>query len=320
MLGWSSATFVAVGLGAGGLLAVMTMAGVLGRMRRVLTGLEDGVRRDELGALVHISNDLGDTLRAERRDIVQRELLLDTLLHGVPVATVLVAASDRVVFSNRTARQLLHGGRRLEGHRFAEIIARGPPELAYALSSQGEPMFSVTVDGSVETFKAERRTFELGGQAHTLFLLERLTPELRRREVEAWKNAVRVVNHELNNSLAPVRSLAHSARRALERPEHRHRLEEMLQTIEERVAHLAAFLSSYAALARLPPAQATGRLGRVAGPRGSPVPVHRRAAASGPAGPARSVADGAGAHQPGQERARVGQRGRRGRRVGARGR
>ncbi len=267
LLGWSDGPMVAAGLAGGGALALVAMRGVVGRMRTILTALDDGVRsfrdgdyslrlavhrRDELGALVHIYNELGDALRAERRDIYQRELLLDTLLHGVPVATVLVSAGGRVVFSNRAARQLLHGGRRLEGHRFAEILAEGPPELRQALETGSDALLTVELRGIAETFKVGRRTFELSGQGHTLFLLERLTPELRRREVEAWKNAVRVVNHELNNTLAPIRSLAHSARRALDRPEHRHRLGDILETVEERVNHLAGFLESYAAFARPP--------------------------------------------------------------------
>jgi two-component system, NtrC family, nitrogen regulation sensor histidine kinase NtrY len=266
-MGWEPGITLAVGLGGGGALAAIAMAGAIGRMRRILTALEAGVRsfrdgdyslrlavdrRDELGDLVRLYNDLGDTLRAERRDIVQRELLLDTLLHGVPVATVLVAASGRVVFSNRAARQLLHDGRRLEGQRFSDILVQGPAELGEALAAERDALFTTLLQGRDETFKAGRRTFELGGQAHTLFLLERLTPELRRREVEAWRNAVRVVNHELNNSVAPIRSLAHSARRVLDRPEHRHRLEEILETVEERVDHLASFLEGYAAFARLP--------------------------------------------------------------------
>jgi two-component system, NtrC family, nitrogen regulation sensor histidine kinase NtrY len=266
-LGWGPGLVLAVGLGGGGALAAFAIAGSIGRVRRTLSALEDGVRSfrdadyslrlaegrdDELGALVQIYNDLGDALRAQRRDIVQRELLLDTLLHGVPVATVLVAASGRVVFSNRAARHLLHGGRRLEGHRFADIVARAPAELGHALAAERDALFSVDVQGGHETYKAGRRGFQLGGQDHTLYMLERLTQELRRREVDAWRNAVRVVNHELNNSLAPIRSLAHSARRALDRPEHRHRLEEMLDTVEERVGHLAAFLEGYAAFARVP--------------------------------------------------------------------
>jgi two-component system, NtrC family, nitrogen regulation sensor histidine kinase NtrY len=209
-------------------------------------------QRDELGALVHLYNDLGDALRDERRDLYQRELLLDTLLHGVPVATVLVAGRDRVVFSNRAARQLLGNGRRLEGRRFAEVVAAAPPELGQALAGESDALFTVALERGDETFKAGRRSFQLSGQDHTLYLLERLTPELRRREVEAWKMAVRVVNHELNNSLAPIRSLAHSARHVLKHPEHGHRLEEIFDTVEERVNHLAAFLESYAAFARLP--------------------------------------------------------------------
>ena len=267
LLGWDAGLLLAAGLAGGGALSVLALGMALGRIRRILTGLEDGVRsfrdgdyslrlavdrRDELGALVDIYNDLGDALRAERRDIYQRELLLDTLLHGVPVATVLVASSGRVIFSNRAARQLLGSGRRLEGHRFADVLARAPAELGEAMAGDQDALFTVALDGSDETFKAGRRSFELGGQEHSLFLVERLTPELRRREVEAWKNAVRIVNHELNNSLAPIRSLAHSARHVLDHPEHRHRLEEIFDTVEERVNHLSAFLESYAAFARLP--------------------------------------------------------------------
>jgi two-component system nitrogen regulation sensor histidine kinase NtrY len=266
-LGWQPGLILAAGLGGGGALAAFAIAGTIGRMRRILTALEDGVRsfrdadyslrlavdrRDELGDLVRIYNDLGDVLRAQRRDIVQRELLLDTLLHGVPLATVLVSAGGRVIFSNRAARQLLHGGRRLEGQRFADVVGQAPAEVGQALAAERDALFTTVLQGRDETFKAGRRTFELGGQEHTLYLLERLTPELRRREVEAWRNAVRVVNHELNNSVAPIRSLAHSARRVLDRPEHRHRLEEILETVEERVDHLAGFLEGYAAFARLP--------------------------------------------------------------------
>jgi len=235
--------------------------------RRVLGALEDGVRgfrdgdyslrlavdrEDELGALVDVYNQIGETLRDERRDIFQRELLLDTLLHGVPVATLLTGPTGRVLFSNRAARQLLGHGRRLEGHKIAEVLAAAPPELADVVTAESDALFTVRIDGDEETFKAGRRTFQLGGQEHTLYLVERLTPELRRHEVAAWKNAVRIVNHELNNSLAPIRSLVNSARTVLDKPEHRHRLEEIFATVAERVSHLAAFLDGYAAFARLP--------------------------------------------------------------------
>src|SRR5688500_3098198 len=83
-------------------------------------------REDELGALVDVYNQIGETLRDERRDIFQRERLLDTLLHGVPVATLLVGPSGRVLFSNRAARHLLGKGRRLEGQKIAEVLGAAP--------------------------------------------------------------------------------------------------------------------------------------------------------------------------------------------------
>jgi nitrogen fixation/metabolism regulation signal transduction histidine kinase len=266
-LGLPPALVLAAALTAGLGLTGIAVARVATASAQALDALEDGVRglrsgdyslrlavdrRDELGALVDLYNDLGDALRAERRDIYQRELLLDTLLHGVPVATLLAGPTGRVVFSNRAARALLGGGRRLEGHKLAEVLSGGPPELRGALAADGDSLFTVRIDGAEETFKAARRTFELGGQDHVLYLVERLTPELRRREVEAWKNAVRIVNHELNNSLAPIRSLVHSGRVVLKNPEHVHRLDEIFEAVEERVTHLAAFLSGYAAFARLP--------------------------------------------------------------------
>ena len=80
------------------------------------------------------------------------------------------------------------------------------------------------------------RVFHLNMQPNVLHLVERLTPELRRKEVEVWKRAIRVMSHELNNSLAPIRSLSHSARQAAGRPEHTALLEGILATIEERVS------------------------------------------------------------------------------------
>ena len=220
-LGWSPGWWIAAGLGAGGAAAAIGLYAALGRVRQILSALEDGVRSfREADYSLRIASSGATSwarwststttwrrARAERRDRVQRELLLDTLLHGVPVATVLVAGTrGRVVFSNRAARQLLGEGRRLEGQRFAEILARAPAELEAALSGDSEALFTVRLGGADETFKAGRRGFELHGHEHTLFLLERLTPELRRREVEAWKNAVRIVNHDRCRSPARTRA------------------------------------------------------------------------------------------------------------------
>jgi len=89
------------------------------------------------------------------------------------------------------------------------------------------------------------------GRHHELLLLRLLTSELRRQEVQTWKKVIRVISHELNNSLAPVASLAHSGGELVRRGQH-DRLEQVFATIEERAHHLDDFIRGYARFAKLP--------------------------------------------------------------------
>jgi nitrogen fixation/metabolism regulation signal transduction histidine kinase len=261
------ALVLAAGLVAGTLLAALTVRRSLASVRRTLGALGDGVRGfrdsdfslrlaeargDEIGELVGLYNEMGDALRAERHDLYQRELLLDTVLQGAPIGILLEDRHGRVAFANRTARDLLGIPGRLEGRLLSELGEGVTRELQEALAAPADSLFTVGAEGDEETYRTVRRPFQINMRPHVLHLIERLTPELRRREVEVWKQAIRVLNHELNNSLAPIRSLAHSARQAAGRPEHAAMLEPILATIEERATHLAGFLEGYARFARLP--------------------------------------------------------------------
>ena len=249
------------------LAAALSSGRALSAAQRTMGALADGIRSfrdgefsirvanargDELGDLVTLYNDMGDALRNERHDLYQRELMLETVLQGAPMAIVLTGPGGRVAYSNRSARHLLGQGRRLEGHDFTEVLARTPPEMREVLASAEDALFSVSDGTGEETYHVSRRAFDLHTRRHTLYVIERLTPELRRREVEVWKKAIRVMNHEMNNSLAPIRSLVRSARMATTRPEHAHHLEGIFDTIEERATYLSEFLEGYARFARLP--------------------------------------------------------------------
>ncbi|MGI8782841.1 MAG: hypothetical protein ACR2L2_04215 [Acidobacteriota bacterium] len=89
-------------------------------------------RNDELGRLVHLYNDLGDLLRQERSALYQKELMLDTVLQSSPTAMILTNPLERVVFSNRSARQLLFAGKKMEGHSFREVLQGCPARHAGA--------------------------------------------------------------------------------------------------------------------------------------------------------------------------------------------
>src|SRR5476649_150790 len=167
-------------------------------------------QNDELSDLVAAYNALGAVLREQRLDLVQRELLLDTMVQNTPVAMLLVREAGAVVYANIAARQLLGNGRRLEGHRLDALLEQASPALREALARGGDGLFSSGDGEDEEVFHLARRQFSLNGRQHELLLLRQLTLELRRQEVQTWKKVIRVISHELNNSLAPLTSLAHS--------------------------------------------------------------------------------------------------------------
>jgi signal transduction histidine kinase len=168
------------------------------------------------------------------------------------MAILLTNAAGRVIFCNAAARALIGDGRRLEGRKFGEVIAALPAAVRDGIEGGAESIFSITTGDRDETYRFVRREFFLNTQRQTLFMLERLTAELRRQELEVWKRAIRTMNHELNNSIAPLSSLLHSARCATGKPQHAGKLDEIYDTIDDRLSHLRDFLEAYARFARLP--------------------------------------------------------------------
>jgi nitrogen fixation/metabolism regulation signal transduction histidine kinase len=208
-------------------------------------------RRDELAELVAAHNALGDTLRQQRIALVQRELLLDTMVQNTPVAMVLFDPGARVVYANVAARKLLNDGRRLEGLAQSDLLARAPEPLRAAVARGADGLFAIARQEEEEIYYLARRGFRLNGRAHELFVLRHLTAELRRQEVRTWKKVIRVISHELNNSLGPIASLAQSGSDLLHLGEH-HQLQRVFDTIAERALHLETFIQGYARFAKLP--------------------------------------------------------------------
>jgi nitrogen fixation/metabolism regulation signal transduction histidine kinase len=208
-------------------------------------------RDDELGELMTAHNELADALRQQRAHLVQRELLLDTVMQNSPVALVLVDANDRVAYANIAARHLLSEGRSLQGLRFQDALTRAPAALQSAAAETGDSLFSTEIEGVDETFHLSQRSFILQGRTFRLYLLKRLTRELSRQEVSTWKKLIRVLSHELNNSLGPLSSLAHSGAEIARRGDYA-ALPAVFTAIAERAAHLHQFVSGYATFAKLP--------------------------------------------------------------------
>ncbi|MEM7051296.1 MAG: ATP-binding protein [Acidobacteriota bacterium] len=254
---------LAVGLPSG----AWAIGAVLEPLNRVVTGVSDGIRsfrdrdfsvrlayqrKDELGEMVELYNEVREILREDRLAVRQRELLLQTALDRSPAAILLVNPLERVIYSNREARRLLMAGRKLEGQDF-ELIREGfPAEMRDMLEGESDGIFTVPGSEPPETYLLSQRVFRLNRRRHRLILLRRMTGDLGRREAEAWKKVIRVISHELNNSLTPVSSLIHSASVIARQPKHAARSEEVFRLIRERLDHLQGFIEGYARFARLP--------------------------------------------------------------------
>lgn len=253
-----------------GLLVALALARIVSRpLRRLLRALAGAVasyhdgdfsvslvanQRDEFGDLLRAHNALGNALREQREQLTQRELLLETVTQNSPVALLLVDSHRRVVYANIAARQLLHEGRSLQGQQLDEILRASPAPLRDAVTASEDVLFGVAAEDGDETYHLSQRPVRVSGRPHQLYLLKRMTRELSRQEVAIWKKLIRTLSHELNNSLAPISSLANSGAELVRRGETA-QLPPILATIRERATHLHGFLASYAAFARLPAPQ-----------------------------------------------------------------
>ncbi len=240
---------------------------VIDRDERIVLAIADGIAslRDSdysvsvtapedagsLRRLVAAYNGLGDKLRTQRQDIYQRELLLDTVIQATPLALVLTNANGAVVYANLAARHLFRGGQKLEGFSFEQMLEQSPPAMQAALAEERDTLFTVEAHGEPQIYHLSQRRFLLNGQPHRLRLLKQLTREFNAREVATWKRVIRVIAHEINNSVAPIASLAQSGQRLAEQPD-RAQLQRVFAAIGERMSHLAGFVDGYSRFAKLP--------------------------------------------------------------------
>lgn len=204
-----------------------------------------GAAKDRIAAL-------SAQLAEQRSTGESREGLLRTVVETTPVAIVLFGEAGGIVFTNSSARELFFDGMAVEGENFLSMIKRAPASLRQALLSEGDELFSVEGTAGRETFHLSRRHLD-GGQ--TLIAVRSVTQEINRHEVASLKKVIRIIGHEINNSLGPIASLVSSAKTILQRPEHLPKLPAMLDRVQERALHLQGFLDGYAQLAKIPPPQ-----------------------------------------------------------------
>ena len=204
----------------------------------------------QLKALAELFNDSAARLRQERQYIYQRELLLDKVIQSSPNVMLLFNDHQKLMYANDAARHLFHIKGKMEGLSLDELLQDLPDALALALKQEKSGLFTMGEDDT-ETWYLSRGQFLLNNQQHNLILLKQMTRELNRQEVAVWKKVIRIISHELNNSVAPIASMVNSGRlltKDLDNP----KLKLIFDTIESRTNHLSQFIFNYARFAKLP--------------------------------------------------------------------
>ena len=217
-------------------------------------------RQDALGLAFLEANVLGETLRSQRLGAMEASTLLRTVMGEIDVAVYAFDEHQRLRLVNRAgARVLDQPEERLLG-KTAEQLG-----LDESLSGGTPRAVDMTFPGARGRWEVRRTAFRQDGRPHTLLVLADLSKTLREEELKAWQRLVRVLSHEINNSLAPIKSLAGSLQSILDRqpraPDADEDLGRGLNVIAGRADALVRFMSSYARLARLPT------------PRKAPLPV-----------------------------------------------
>ena len=198
-------------------------------------------------------NALGDTLQRQRTEAVESTALLTSVMGAIDVAVFAFDMDGRLVLVNPA-------GERLMGQPAARLLGRGAEDLKIATCLEGETPRLLDRPFGPESGRLElrRSTFRRDGKPHQLLVFADLSRALREEEQQAWQRIVRVLSHEINNSLTPIKSIAHSIRRMLSRVPDLPRADEIqdgLNLIETRSGALGRFLRAYAQLARLPKPQ-----------------------------------------------------------------
>ena len=214
-----------------------------------------GAERDDALGLAYLeANLLGETLRTQRLGAMEATALLRTVMADIDVAVFAFDDDDRLRLVNSAGERLLgNAAERLLG-RTSEQVG-----LAECLVGESPRTMDVTFPGGAGRWEVRRGSFRQDGRPHTLLVLADVTKALREEELQAWRRLVRVLSHEINNSLAPIKSIAGSLQTLLDRATHAADVEEDmrrgLSVIGGRSEALIRFMSAYARLARLPAPQ-----------------------------------------------------------------
>lgn len=236
--------------------SLQTLSNLLAAMREEDFSLRGrGARAgDAMGEVMIEVNSLSETLREQRLGALEATALLRTVMEEIDVAVFAFDSAERLKLVNRA-------GERLLDRPAARSLDLTATELGLAVCLDGEPARTMefSFPGGTGRWAMRRSSFRQGGSPHHLVVLTDLRRALREEERQAWQRLIRVLGHELNNSLAPIQSVAQSLETSVQRAEDERAddsvygdIRQGLAIIRSRTEALGRFMAAYTQLAKLP--------------------------------------------------------------------
>ena len=206
---------------------------------------------DALGEVMREVNTLGGTLREQRLGAMEATTLLRTVMHEIAIAVFAFDENRRLRLVNRAGEQLMAApAERLLGQNAADL------RLESCLEGDPQATFQAAFPGAAGRWGMRRTRVREHGLPLDLVVISDLTQALREQELQAWQRLVRVLGHELNNSLAPIKSIAGTLDNLVGREplpdDWRQDMRRGLSVITSRSESLSRFIGAYARLAKLP--------------------------------------------------------------------
>ena len=202
--------------------------------------------------LLQVYNSLADNLKQQKQALNQKELLLDSIIQASPMAIILFNPYKQVVYHNRQANELLGIQGSLQGKSIHQLMDKLDNALFPFLLNGESGLVTYEENDFKHSYYVANKKVQFELQQHQLVICKNLSQELSKEELLLWKNAIRLISHELNNSLAPITSLTASAKDILEQDKYTELLPDILATINQRANNLNQFIAEYAEFARLP--------------------------------------------------------------------
>ncbi len=207
-------------------------------------------RHDRAGVLAELAfeiNQLAESRTQQARLVRESQALLEKLLQAMDLPLLAFDDQQHLVLANQAADRIL--GTRLRAGLQAASLG-----IEHLLQSRLDNPVTLVLPGGSGRYVIKRRTFRMQGKPHQLLLLAEVEAALRAERQEAWESLVRVLAHEINNSLAPIKSIAETLLTISEDGANMAagELQSQLQRIAHRADALGRFVGGYATLARLP--------------------------------------------------------------------